>query len=104
MDMATFCIWRRHTDPTWSVVSPASGVVWPEADGSAELIQILEGGAECYRGWAVDYYEREVPLSAVQEIYNHQPLNEQLVARLNPEGSLASIATDALEIGYPDRG
>jgi hypothetical protein len=100
MNLATFCFWRRHSDPTWSVVPPASGVVSPEADGSAELIAILGGGPECYREWAADYYEQEIPLSAVQAIYAHEPLNGQLVATLNPECSLAAIANDAKEIGY----
>ena len=101
MNMATFCMWRRHTDAFWSVVSPANRVISPEEDGSAELINILDGDPTTYQAWAVDYYEREIPLVPVQAIYGHRALSEQLVASLNPERALSDVTADSLEIGYP---
>ena len=101
MNMATFCVWRSHTDASWSVVSPAKGVISPEEDGSAELINILDGNPATYQAWAVDYYEREIPLPEVQAIYGHRALSEQLVASLNSERALSEVTADALEIGYP---
>jgi len=100
MDMASFCVWRRRTDPTWSVVSPAKGPVSSEEDGSAELLGILDGNPETYRIWAVDYYEREIPPGAVRAIYEHQPLSKHLIATLNSELALSEIAQDVKEIGY----
>ena len=101
MESASFCIWRRRTDMTWSVVSPAKGRASPEEDGSAELLGILDSNSENYRVWAVDYYEREIAPEAVRAIYEHQPLSEHLVTTLNPELALSDITKDALEIGYP---
>ena len=101
LDMASFCIWRRATDSNWTVVTPAKGRVSPEADGSADLIDVFDGDTETYRKWAVHYFEREIPAPAVEAIYEHQPLNDQLVASLNEELSLPDVLSDAMQIDYP---
>ncbi|MGB8356109.1 MAG: hypothetical protein WCD79_19585 [Chthoniobacteraceae bacterium] len=100
MENASFCIWRTVTDTHWNIVLPPGGSVSPEKDGSADLIAILDGNPETYRLFAEDYYEREIPLAAVQAIYNHQVLTDSLVANLNSECVLSDIVADALEIGY----
>jgi hypothetical protein len=101
MDMATFCIWRCHADVSWSVVAPASGGISSEEDGSAELITILDADPTTYQTWAVDYYEREIPLAVVQAIYGHRALSGQLIASLNSERVHSDVIADAREIGYP---
>ena len=88
MELASFCIWRRRSDSAWRVVSPASGRVSTDEDGSAELLGILDGNSETYLSWAVDYYEREISPVAVRAIYEHQALSNDLVASLNPELAL----------------
>jgi hypothetical protein len=103
METASFCMWRRRTDKIWSVVLPASGRVSPEDDGSAELLGILDGKPETYRVQAIERYEREISHSAVQAIYKHQALTNELVATLNTERVLSDIKKDAVEIGYPER-
>jgi len=101
MGKASFCFWRRFTDPTWSIVTPSGGCVSPEQDGSLELIGILDGKPETYQVWATDYYEREISLAAVRAIYEHQSLSEPLIATLNPDISFSDVRNDVLEIGYP---
>jgi hypothetical protein len=101
MNMASFCIWRRHTDSKWNVVSPPSEKASPELDGSAELISIFDGKPESYWNWAMDYYEREISLAAVEAIYVQQPLDNRLISVLNPALSLSDIHVDVCEIGYP---
>jgi hypothetical protein len=101
MNRASFCIWRRHADPAWSVVPTSGGFASPEQDGSDGLIGILDGKPESYKGWATDYYEREISLAGVKAIYEHKPLNDQLIANLNPDISLSDIRNDVHEIGYP---
>lgn len=101
MEFATFCLWRRHGDAAWSVVLPADGRVSPAEDGSAGLISILDGRAESYRCWAEDYYERRIPIAAVEAVYRHRALDPELVAALNPDLTLSNLAADATEIGYP---
>ena len=52
--------------------------------------------------FAEDYYElRSVDLGAVGEIYALRPLTQPLVTALNDQLSLADLAHDIAEIGYP---
>lgn len=102
MDQATFCLWRGRADTRWSVVSADGGPASADADGSAELLAILDGDPRTYQAWAQDYYERDVPLEAVRALYEHQALDVDLVAALNPELALADLRPDTDEIGYPE--
>jgi hypothetical protein len=76
--------------------------VSPEADGSGDLLAMLDGRPQTYHSWAKDYYEISIPVEAVRAIYEHQPLTEQLVTQLNPDLSLAEIQHDVVEIAYPN--
>jgi hypothetical protein len=100
MERATFCLWRKHDDPVWSVVLREGGPTSAAQDGSEELLGILDGNPETYRAWAEDYYERGVPLKAIKAVYAHEPLSEDLVSALNPRLALADVNADAIEIGY----
>lgn len=101
MEDTTFCVWRRYSDPNWQ----CGPVAFPEGkndpDGSAELLSPLDGKSASYRSWAEDYYERDVPLSAVRHIYAHRPLTSRVVKQLNPEITLEALEADVDEIGYP---
>lgn len=96
----TFCIWRRYSDTSWQ-----RGVIeFPTAadpDGSQTLLSILDGKPKTYKAWAEDYYERDVSLKAVKQVYAHEPLTEDLTQQLNAETSLDELAEDIEEIGYP---
>jgi hypothetical protein len=65
------------------------------------LLRLLDGDPEGYRAWAEDYFETAVMRSAVDHIFGHCPLTEEIVKALNPELSLADLAEDASEIAYP---
>jgi hypothetical protein len=102
MEDTTFCIWRRYPDQSWqrgAIEFPAGA----DPDGSQSLLSALDGNPATYKAWAEDHYERPVPPEAVQHVYAHKPLTEQLVQGLNPEASLEKLAADIEEIGYPDR-
>jgi len=103
IDETTFCIWRRYDDGVWrrGPVSFAAGEDDP--DGSAGLLQYLDGRPQTYREWATEYYEREIPFGAVQSIYAHDPLDQRMVSELNPEVSLSELSDDVEEIGYLQR-
>jgi len=101
MGEVTFCLWRENNDSVWHVVTSEIGGVSPENDGSAELLGIFDGVPTTYHSWAEDYYERPIPLSAVEAVYKHERLSEATIALLNPEISLSEIIPDTLEIGYP---
>ena len=104
MENATFCIWRTHQDSAWKVGDIGfPGKEDEDPDGSASLLSILDGNPETYKNWAEEYYERPVSLSAVQRIYQYEPLTVQLAKELNPEIAWETIEADSREIGYPVR-
>ena len=96
MQDATFCYWRAANAAHWSKAAGAAG-----DDGSDELLALLTSGPSGYKAWADGYYEMEVPLEAVTQIYAHQPLTDAMVLALDPAADLASVYADADEIGYP---
>ena len=96
----TFCIWRLVDQTSWQ----RGEVNFPEvddADGSSWMMEILDGSPQSYKQWAEGYYERSVPLEAVEAVYRHEPLTPPTVALLNPSASLAALAAELDEIGFP---
>ena len=61
---------------------------------------MLDGKPEAYREFAEEYYEKNIPLSAIEHIYNHQPLTNEIIASLNPDVSFADLKADMENIGY----
>lgn len=97
-DDVTFCVWRLIDQSQWSRsrVALFAGV----ADGSADILSMLDGVPETYRAWAKEYYERDIPLGAIESLYEHQRLTEKLVVTLNPRQSLERLNSEIIEIGY----
>jgi hypothetical protein len=100
LDETTFCLWRRLSDRAWQI-GAIDCLEGQDPDGSAELLRLLDGDPEAYRAWAEDYFETSVARSAVDHIYAHRPLTEEVVKDLNPQLSLIDLAEDVSEIAYP---
>ena len=100
---STFCIWRRTNAQAWER-GPVQFPPGDDPDGSAELLQHLDGRPETYVAFAAEYYEVAIPLDIVANVYRHIPLTTEVVARLNPSVLLTDLASDLAEIGYPDAG
>lgn len=96
MQDATFCYWRRASEPSWSKVTSALA-----EDGSRDLLAFLIRGPAGYREWAEDYFEVPVNLKSVSTVFAHQPLTESIVRTLNPGCDLKFAHEQADEIGYP---
>jgi hypothetical protein len=45
--------------------------------------------------FAEDYYEVDVSLDAVEHIYNHLPLSDEVVGALNPQLQAKDLVSDA---------
>lgn len=100
LEDTTFCLWRTPSDTEWrrgTIAFPAG----TDPDGSEDLLAIFDGEPRTYRQWAEEYYEHDVSLAAVEHVYGHRPLTPEIVAQLNPEVTLAALAEDVAEIGYP---
>jgi hypothetical protein len=98
-DDVTFCVWRLTYQPRWScskVDLSANG----DADGSACILSMFDGDPGTYRTWAIEYYERDIPLGAIESVYQHRALTDTLVATLNPQQSLDLLTSEIAEIGY----
>lgn len=100
LDATTFCLWRTPSATRWSVGPVRFPSGDPDPDGSERLLEILDGRPESYREWASEYYEREIPLTAVRHIYKGLPISKSVVEQLNPELSLKELKSDLKEIGY----
>ncbi|MFD9380950.1 hypothetical protein ACFWBH_36495 [Streptomyces sp. NPDC059999] len=62
---------------------------------------LVDSSPEAFQRFAQDYYEVPVDLRAVSDVYALRPLDQELVSSLNPEATLADLAQDISEIGYP---
>jgi hypothetical protein len=86
-------------DAGWSI----GNIAYPKGadpDGAEQLLVMLDGKPETYRQFAEEYYERDIPLFAIESIYNHQPLTEEIIASLNPDVSFGDLEADIESIGY----
>lgn len=97
----TFCIWRRTDGARWER-GPVRFADGDDPDGSAQLLQLLDGRPESYRAFAADYYEVDLPLDSVAAVYRHEPLTRTLIERLNGDVTLEELRDDIAEIGYPE--
>jgi len=100
IEYTSFCIWRTYEDDRWhtgSISYPAG----EDPDGSAWMLAILDGNPIRYQRWAEEYYGRPIDLSAVEQVYAHDALTDQIVRSLNPQIYLFDVVVDAAEIGYP---
>ena len=97
---STFCIWRRYIDSSWQVGT----IDYPDEDdpdGSEWMLSILDGQPLTYKEFAESYYERPLDLDAIDQIYRHVPLTNEIVAQLNDETTLESLTADIEQIAYP---
>ena len=96
----TVCMWRLARDASCQ----HGDVDYPhgldDPDGAGRLFQELDGLA-AYSKYVAQYFERNVPLSAIERVYAHEPLTAELVAAVAAERSLADLEPEAREIGYP---
>jgi len=97
----SFCVWLVAESESWQ----AGNVEFPfpssaDPDGSIELLSILDGHPDTYKSWADYYYETEIDLAAVEEIYRGSVLNDELIGRLNPELSRPEISDDIEQIEF----
>jgi len=100
MANTTFCIWRTPEDLAWN----CGRVNYPDGndpDGSENLLWMLDANPLTYQEFAEEYYERAVHLEAVQKIYDHTLLTENLARQLSFDVDWDALKRDALEIGYP---
>ncbi|MGW7595924.1 hypothetical protein ACWGK9_43610, partial [Streptomyces rubiginosohelvolus] len=83
----TACLWRETGAPLWhtgtSIDFPADN---EDPDGSGFLFGLLtDRSPEAVQAYFADYYERPVPLEAIQHVLAGRPLTPAVAAALNPD-------------------
>jgi hypothetical protein len=100
-DDTGFCQFHLDDGKGWQRANDLTSFPHLET-GEEELLRHLAGDASDYLRFAADYYELELPLDAVQHVFDLKPITPDLVARLNPETDWDEIAEELYEeIGYP---
>ncbi|MDQ0585813.1 hypothetical protein QF030_008081 [Streptomyces rishiriensis] len=100
--VVTACLWRGKTDDQWHHGTIGFPVGRADPDGTTGLFELLvDRTPEAFQRFAEDYYELPVDLRAVRDVYALRPLDQQLLSSLNAEVTLADLAQDISEIGYP---
>jgi hypothetical protein len=112
LNMITFCIWRKYSDPSWNI----GNIDFPEdefnndPDGSERLLFILDGNPETYQKiYNTAYPEKdyqEYPdlwkkLEPIKYFYDYKPLTEKIIKEIDPDLTIESLKKDIEEIGYP---
>jgi hypothetical protein len=100
MENISFCIWKLNIAPSWGK-GEFEYADDEDPDGSEYLLNIFDAKPETYQVFAQEYYEVDLTLAAIEAIYRHMPLTNELVQSINPENSLKELEGDILEISYP---
>ncbi|MEW2358642.1 hypothetical protein [Spirillospora sp. NPDC029432] len=102
---ATVCLWRRHDQPAWQtgdIEFPTGRRAGGDPDGASWLFHLLaDGTPDAYCRYAADYFGHPVDPADVRHVFEHRPLDPELVRRLNPDASLAGLAEPLDTIGFP---
>lgn len=97
----TFCLWKTAAG-NW-----AHGGQAVLADGSDEMLKMLDGKPQTYVDWASDYFKgsyKETGLSVetVHEIYQGKTLTKAMIfCLIDNLADWDQLAEDLVEIGYP---
>lgn len=98
----TFAIFRLASDSTWrhSDVVPPLG---DDPDGSASLLQYLDGNPETYVNLASARQADPIDLDAVGYVFDQGFITEPILRVLNPQITYRSLAHDLRTTNYPLR-
>lgn len=100
---STFCIWRLAKDGSWHCGS-SEGDGEPRADdGSAALLEILDGDPRRYVEYAREIHEMDLSPHMVQAVYRHESMTPELATGLRQDVDHATLTRELDEIGYPER-
>lgn len=122
-EAATFCIWRKYSDPVWnrgpvkfpfregdtsgiSFLNESADIIHDYLDGSAEALSRLDGNPERFWEWVIEYADdpdspHDIPLSVIEDIFRHKPLTQAMIEALKPGLKLESIRETLIQTGYP---
>ncbi|RXZ79388.1 hypothetical protein EBB07_23075 [Paenibacillaceae bacterium] len=93
----TFCLWQAAGDNQWR---SGTGEHPNEMDDGADfLLGYLYETPEDYAEWARSYFEQDIDMEAVREIYSGAAITAALIHRLAPERETAEAIEELIELG-----
>ncbi|MFT8349132.1 hypothetical protein [Clostridium saccharoperbutylacetonicum] len=99
-DDVTFCIWQDKNHKEWQ----KGNVEIPEGcdDGSNYMLSRIFS-SEGYIDWAKDYWElgERLTFEDVKKVFNHQPITEEMVKKINTDRNIKKVMEELIEINYP---
>lgn len=101
---ATYVLWHQNAESVWQTGQVSFNEMDERDDpqGAHQFLDILtDATPRSYIEFAQRYFEVSVDPIAAAHIYDHRPLTERIVRTINPEASLADVATDILDANYP---
>lgn len=74
-----------------------------QEDGSAEMLDILDGNPQKYVEFCEWYYQVNIPLDIVEKVYNGESLTLEMVKSLNSKIEDIELVKNELDkMGYPN--
>ena len=95
MRNVSFVAWWLDTNPVWRVGTAK------QEDGSGWLLEVLLGMPAAYHRFAEEYFERDVPIAAVESTFLGVPMTRQVAGSLNPSLDWPQCKEMLAELGYP---
>jgi hypothetical protein len=108
----TYCIWRKYNDKSWQIgdiifpsttIDPdGSGRLWLLNGDQEEILEFMKANNGIF-DYDKDYGDDSpyIELEDINYIFDHKPLTDDFVSKINPRISLAQIRNELIKIGYP---
>lgn len=96
---ASFVCWFDRFSGVWQKLDGINNEIYD--DGYEYLTKWLREGSDFYKVWAEEYYEKNIDLSLVKDIFDFNPLDISLIKSINIEIDENLLLEDIKEIGYP---
>ncbi len=103
-DSTSFAAFRLPGNSRW--VWTRSLTEFSNLDGGEDdLLALLSGSPHDYVDFASHYYEADISIEIVQQVFSLSPITEDVIASLNPDTSFPAIEAELFdEIAYPRIG
>lgn len=92
LDNMTCCIWKKYSDKNWSVAPVMKKI---------PLLKFIVEHEKYYHIWVEEYLEISLDVKKIKAIFDHVPINNDLISDLNDKISLEEIEEAIKKIGYP---
>lgn len=89
---------ENHSYIFWSTENPLSFKIIPEQLNKYPLLDFVVQNVEDYWLWAQDYYEVDINLEILKQVFNNLKITDDQLAILNPELTVEDLNDDISEI------